>query len=98
MTRILIVGLLFAALPAAASAEPRTSTVTITAADMATPAARDRLNRRIGAAIEEVCGSYAAIESAQVPEMDACWSAAKAQVAERLASIKSRTSIQLASH
>ncbi|MFL6764902.1 MAG: UrcA family protein [Sphingomicrobium sp.] len=98
MTRFALIGLLFAVIPAAASADPRVATVTVTAADMASPAARARLNRRIGAAIEQVCGSYATIESSQVPEMDACWTSAKAEVAQRLASLKGAAQTQLASH
>lgn len=96
MTRLALIGLLFAtSIPAVASAEPRTATVTVTASDMATAAARAKLDRRIGSAIEEVCGSYAAIESSQVPEMDECWRSAKATVAQRIASLKGRTNIQL---
>ena len=98
MTRIALIGLLLAALPVAATAEPRTATVTVTAADMATPTARAKLDRRIGAAIEEVCGSYAAIEIAQVPEMDDCWRSARAEAVQRIASLKGRTVIQLAAH
>ena len=95
MTRFAIIGLLLTAIPAAANAEPRSATITVTAADMATPAARAKLDRRIGSTIEEVCGSYATIESSQVPEMDACWAAAKRQVQQRMASLKGRTNIQL---
>jgi len=95
MIRFAIIGLLFTAVPATAIADPRIATVTVTSADMATPAARARLDRRIGAAIEEVCGSYAAIESSQVPEMDACWAAAKRQVQQRIASLNGRAKIQL---
>ena len=95
MTRFAIIGLLLTAVPAAASADPRTATITITSADMATPTARARLDRRIGAAIEDVCGSYAAIESSQVPEKDACWAAAKRQVQQRMASLNGRVKIQL---
>ena len=98
MTRFALIGLLFTAIPAAALADPRTATVTVTAVDMASPAARARLDRRIGAAIEQVCGSYATIESSQVPEMDACWTSAKAETAQRLASLKGAAQIQLASH
>jgi UrcA family protein len=98
MTRFTIIGLLFTAVPTIALADPRTATVTVTRADMASPTARAQLDRRIGAAIEQVCGSYAAIENSQVPEMDSCWEAAKAQVAQRIASIKDRTEIRLASH
>ena len=98
MTRFLMIGLLFTTLPVAALADPRTATVTVTAADMATPAARARLDRRIGAAIEQVCGSYAVIESSQVPEMDECWKSARTEVQQRLASFSTKTRIQLASH
>jgi len=98
MTRFTIIGLLFTAVPTIALADPRTATVTVTRTDMASPTARAHLDRRIGAAIEQVCGSYATIESSQVPEMDSCWEAAKAQVAQRIASIKNRSQIRLASH
>lgn len=95
MTRFAIIGLLLTAVPAAVNADPHTATVTVTSADMATPAARARLDRRIGSAIEEVCGSYATIESSQVPEMDACWTAAKRQVQQRIATLNGRTKIEL---
>jgi UrcA family protein len=98
MTRFALFGLLLTTLPAAALADPRSATVTVTVADMSTPAARARLDRRIGAAIEQVCGSYAAIETGQVPEMDSCWAAAKAEASRRLASLKGQERIQFASH
>lgn len=69
---------------APAGAEPNSVTLTVTSADFASPAASAGLDRRIGAAIEEVCGSYAAIESSQVPEMDSCWGSAHDQVREQL--------------
>jgi len=98
MTRFALIGLLCTAIPAAALADPRSATVTVTSADMLTPAARARLDRRIGAAIEQVCGSYAAIESGQIPEMDSCWAAAKAEASRRLANLKGQERIQFASH
>lgn len=100
MIRSAFVGMLLSAtIPAIASAEPRVATVTVTAADLATPSARAKLDRRIGAAIEEVCGSYAAIESSQTAELDDCWRSATAQAAKRIAEVHgNRNSIQLASH
>lgn len=106
MFRITMIGLLLAALPATAQAEPhaataqdgpRTATLIVTAADISSPAAHKKLDRRIRAAIEEVCGSYAAIESSQVPEMDACWESAKAEASQQLTHI-SEGKVDVASH
>jgi UrcA family protein len=72
-----------------AVAEPNSVTLTITSADFATPTALARLDRRIGAAVEQVCGSYAAIESSQVPEMDACWISARDQARQQLGRVDS---------
>jgi UrcA family protein len=98
MTRNGIIAMILATLSAAATAEPRTATFVVTRADFASPAARANLDRRIGTAIEQVCGSFATIESYQVPEVKACWSSAKVLVGQRLASLDAHIKIQLASH
>ena len=67
-----------------ALAEPRSATVIVSSADFSSPSARARLDHRIAAAVEQVCGSYATIEAYQTPEMDACWRAARSQVEARL--------------
>src|SRR4051812_23496309 len=77
------------AIAAPAIAEPTSVTLTVTSADFATPAAHARLDRRIGAAVEQVCGSYAAIESSQVPQMDACWGSTHDQVKQQLGRVDS---------
>jgi UrcA family protein len=68
-----------------AIAEPRHATVDIGQSDLASSAGRAALNRRIANAVEQVCGSYASIESYQWPEMDECWRSARIQVERRLA-------------
>jgi UrcA family protein len=92
---LLLAGL--AASSTAAIAEPRTATLTVTPADFASAQARARLDRRIRSAIEQVCGSYASIESYQSAEMDSCWQAARAEVSKHLANIRSETRSDLAS-
>lgn len=79
--------------PTPTIAAPLSTTVVVTPADFTSPTARARLDRRIGAAIEDVCGSYATIEAYQWPEMDACWKAARNQVTERLGNISKSTKL-----
>jgi UrcA family protein len=91
-----------------AAAEPMTSivvthrtptaTVRFSRADFVSPHARRMLDLRIRDAIESVCGSYAMIESFQVPGMDACWHSAEAQAAHQLplAMAQAQPSITLA--
>lgn len=97
MNRIALIAAVLTSIPTVAAAEPQTATVIVTPADLASPAARAKLDRRIGAAIEQVCGSFASIESAQEPEVAACWSTAKNSVDQRLASLTTKSEIQLAS-
>jgi UrcA family protein len=61
-----------------------TATVIVTSADFASTHSRTMLDRRIRGAIESVCGSYAAIEWSQVPQMDGCWSGAWHQANDQL--------------
>ena len=77
------------AIAAPAIAQPDSVTLTVTAADFASPAARAHLDRRIGSAIEQVCGSYAAIETSQMVEMDACWMSARDQATKQLGRVDS---------
>jgi UrcA family protein len=97
MKRTLIIFLAGVLGAAPAAADPLTATVVVTRADLASPPARARLDRRIRAAIENVCGSYATIESSQWQEMDACWTAARAEVSKHLANVRSETQSDLAS-
>ncbi len=76
-----------------AAAEPRTATVVFSRADFASTHARAQLDRKIRGAIESVCGSYAAIESSQWADMDACWKDARAQAETMLAAKQSEVKI-----
>ena len=78
-----VIAAVAAAAPSAA--EPRTATIVVSRADFASTHARAQLDRKIRSAIESVCGSYAAIESSQVADMDSCWKDARAQAETRLA-------------
>jgi len=75
-----------------------TVTLLVTRADFASRHSRRALDRRIGEAIESVCGSYATIESYQVPELDVCWGNAHRQVSSQLQIAQARDTalIQLA--
>lgn len=96
MTRIALIAAVLSAVSAAASAEPISVTITVTRADFATPAAEARLQHRISAGIEQVCGSFATIESSQEPAVAECWATAKTSVSQRLASMGNHATIQLA--
>ena len=65
-------------------ADVPTAHVVVTPADFVSTHSRTMLDRRIRGAIESVCGSYAAIESSQVPQMDHCWSGAWHQANDQL--------------
>jgi UrcA family protein len=88
--------ILFAALLAAISAMPASAQAQASRAvgyaglDLATPAGRAALNRRIAAAVEAVCGSYAGAPSDEVREIDRCRAAARAGIETQLAALQSR--------
>ena len=83
-----------AAVPAAA-AEPGSATVSLSAADFASPLARQNLGHRIRDAIESVCGSYSSAEVRDWGEIDGCWRSARAQVDSKLAAARGGQTIQL---
>jgi UrcA family protein len=95
MTRIALIGLMAVIAAASASAEPTTVSLTVTPSDFSSRDARAKLDRRIAAAIEEVCGSYAAIESYQWPALDDCRRSARAQVDYRLARIRAANTVEV---
>jgi UrcA family protein len=80
---------------ASASAEPATVSVAVTRSDFSSRDARAKLDRRIAAAIEQVCGSYATIESDQWPVVDDCRKSARAQVDYGLARIKAASTVEI---
>ena len=78
-------------------AEPRSAVVTVSSAELSTPAGTARFNKRVAAAIEQVCGSYATIEAYQVPQLDECRRSAWRGVETRIAALKASGEIQLSS-
>ena len=88
---------LIAALCAAAAATPVSAfepssrqTVSYSDLDLARPADVARLRKRIAAAIEDVCGSYAAVESWAEPDISRCRADARARTEEQLTAILDR--------
>jgi UrcA family protein len=77
------------AMPAAAQA-PASRAVGHAGLDLATPAGRAALDRRIASAVESVCGSYAGASSDEAREIDRCRAAARTGIATQLAALQSR--------
>jgi UrcA family protein len=97
MTRLLLITALAALGATPALAEPASSTVMISASDFVSPSARAALDRRIAAAIEEQCRSYAVVEPYQWDEVTACRTAAKSEVDTQLDRIAAASSVRLGS-
>lgn len=94
MIRILAaVALVAVAMPAAATAEPQEVVVTLSNADLALSDGRFR--KKIASAIEQVCGSYAAVEPYQWPGIDECRQAAWTGVRQQLADLKPSETVKL---
>jgi UrcA family protein len=90
---ILIAAALFAAsfaLPAQAGTAPRSQSVSTAGLDLGTADGRARFQRRIAAAVETVCGSYAGTSAAEQDEIDRCRRAALAGIETRLAARDAR--------
>ena len=87
------------ALPAQAQSAARSQSVSTAGLDLATPAGRGRFQRRVAAAIETVCGSYAGASSGEQNEIDRCrrsaWSSVETQLASQQA--RRRGTVQVAS-
>lgn len=85
----------FAALVAAAAvpataAEPASRTISYADLDLATAHGRATLDRRIAAAVEALCGSYAGAPGWAVPEIDRCRAAARTSAETQLAALARR--------
>jgi UrcA family protein len=65
--------------------------------DLDSPAGLARFERRVAAALETVCGSYASASAQESAEIDRCRAAARARVNTRLAALRSRGRPQLVS-
>lgn len=93
--RIVIASLLAAATaPVAAQSAENSVVITV---DRAARASHALMRHRIAVAVEEVCGSYATIETYQVPELDACRKEAWTSANRQLAAIKDSGQIRLTS-
>jgi UrcA family protein len=91
---VMALAVLLSAAPAAAQQD--SVTIHVSSADFSTDAGRAGFAHKVRGAIEQVCGSYAVIETAQVPGMDECWKAARASVDKQLSSLKQKTEIKVA--
>jgi len=78
------------ALPAQAETRARSQTVSTAGLDLGTPAGRGRFQRRVAAAMERVCGSYAGTSTAEQDEIGRCRRAASAGVETQLAARDAR--------
>lgn len=89
---ILFTAALFAAISAmpASARAPESRAVSYDGLDLATAGGRAILNRRIAAALEDVCGSYAGAPSYETFEIDRCRSAARIRIETQLAALQSR--------
>ena len=96
LARLAISALLAASVIAPAQAEENSSSVTVIV-DRAARASHVLMKHRLAVAVEEVCGSYATIESYQVPEVDACRKEAWASANRQLAALKDTGQIRLSS-
>jgi UrcA family protein len=75
------------ALPAQAQTAPRSQSVSTAGLDLGTAAGRAGFQRRVAAAVETVCGSYAGTSAAEQDEIGRCrrvaWSGVETQLAAR---------------
>ena len=78
------------ALPAQAQSTARSQSVSTAGLDLGTPAGRGRFQRRVAAAIETVCGSYAGASASEQGEIDRCRRSAWSSVETQLASQQAR--------
>ena len=96
LARFIITALLAAAIAAPAQADDSQNSATVIV-DRSARASHALLKHRIAVAVEEVCGSYATIETYQVPELDACRKEAWASAHRQLAALKDTGQIRLSS-
>ena len=90
---ILIAATLFAspvAIPAAAQTIASARSVAYADLNLDHAADRAQLDRRIAAAIEDVCGSYAGAASHEMREIDRCRQAARHGIETRIADLRTR--------
>lgn len=96
MTKTIGLIALLTAVAASSPAQAQEEGTVIVRVSRADLALSDRsLHHKIAMAIEEVCGSYAVVESSQWPTIDDCRSAAWSGVRQQLAELKSSETVRL---
>ena len=78
------------AVPAQAQAQAVSQPVSSAGLDLGSPAGRARFQRRLAAAIEDVCGSYAGASHWEQREIGRCRATARADIETQLAAMQSR--------
>lgn len=91
-----LTALALAAVESPANARAAEVAISVTDADLASDPGR-RLERQIGRAIEQVCGSYAAAESYQWMEIDDCRKQARQAVTQQIASLREAQPVKVGS-
>ena len=96
LARFAIPALLAAGLVAPAQAQDPEHTAYVIV-DESVRASEALMKHRIAVAVEQVCGSYASIESYQIPEVDSCrrqaWASANQQIARMAPNLQSRIAL-----
>jgi UrcA family protein len=82
------------AAPGAAAAQ-RTEIVAVKLSEADLAMSDARLQRKIAGAVEEVCGSYAAVEPSQWPGIDDCRQSAWTGVRQQLVDMRAREAVKL---
>ncbi|NML06961.1 UrcA family protein [Sphingomonas sp. G-3-2-10] len=82
-----------AATPATAQDVPKTASVRLDDLDLSQRAGVLTLNRRVAAAKESVCGSYAGARDGEETRIEACRAAVDRQVEPRLAALARGTTL-----
>lgn len=91
----LIAAVALGAFATPASAQPAEVSVKVADGELDTRAGRARLRQRVAAAIEQLCGSYAAIEPYQWPDIDKCWKSAWREANRQIAHLRGREPVKL---
>lgn len=78
---------------APALAQTQTVNVRLSDLDLSTNAGRAMLDRRIAAAKEAVCGSYAGVQDAEAHRIDRCRAQVSSSIAPQLAAARAKASV-----
>lgn len=87
MTRLVKLWLIASIISVPAAAQPDMVSITVKPADFSSPAARAKLDRRIAAAIEDICRTRTPIEFYQSAEVVECRRSARIELDAMIAQI-----------